>query len=167
MPFWESSMNQVNPASRVAGRLTNRYRPRRCWLGENDRPSQTFRSPEVWELCWEGCLGGSGFTTKVYTPKGGMLDTVSGAEGESADRRYAAEAARSSRGRAKSGDRAMMSWFLVSPRYSPRVSRYLRRRLSNATRLNRAASSREMDDPPRENKGTVVENGVCMGILVA
>ena len=32
MPFWESSMNQVNPASRVAGRLTNKYRPRRCWL---------------------------------------------------------------------------------------------------------------------------------------
>ena len=32
MPFWESSMNQVNPASRVAGRLTNKYRPWRCWL---------------------------------------------------------------------------------------------------------------------------------------
>ena len=32
MPFWESSMNQVNPALRVAGRLTNKYRPWRCWL---------------------------------------------------------------------------------------------------------------------------------------
>ena len=32
MPFWQSSMNQVNPASRVAGRLTNKYGPRRCWL---------------------------------------------------------------------------------------------------------------------------------------
>ena len=35
-------------------------------------------------------------------------------------------------------------------RYSPRVSRYLRRRLSNATRLKRAASSRGVDEPPRE-----------------
>ena len=79
-----------------------------------------------------------------YTPKGGMLDTVSGAEGEGADRRYAAG------GRGKSEDRAMTSWFRVGPRYSPRVRRYLRRRLSNATRLKRAASSRGMDDPPRE-----------------
>ena len=89
------------------------------------------------------------FTAKVYTERG-MLDTVSGAEGEGAERRYAAGAARSSRGRGKSEDRAMTSWFLVGPRYSPRVSRYLRRRLSNATRLKRAASSRGMDDPPRE-----------------
>ena len=85
-----------------------------------------------------------------YTPKGGMLDTVSGAEGEGADRRYAAGAVRSSRGRGKSEDRAMTSWFRVGPRYSPRVRRYLPRRLSNATRLKRAASSRGMDDPPRE-----------------
>ena len=32
IPFWESSMYHVNPASRVAGRLTNKYRPWRCWL---------------------------------------------------------------------------------------------------------------------------------------
>ena len=85
-----------------------------------------------------------------YTPKGGMLDTVSGAEGDGTDRRCAAGAARSSKGRGKSEDRAMTSWFLVGPRYSPRVSRYLRRRLSNATRLKRAASSRGVDEPPRE-----------------
>ena len=35
----------------------------------------------------------------------------------------------SSKGRGKSEDRAMTSWFLVGPRYSPGVSRYLRRRL--------------------------------------
>ena len=80
-----------------------------------------------------------------YTPKGGMLDTVSGAEGDGTERRCAAGAARSSKGRGKSEDR-----FLVGPRYSPRVSRYLRRRLSNATRLKRAASSRGVDEPPRE-----------------
>ena len=85
-----------------------------------------------------------------YTPKGGMLDTVSGAEGDGIDRRCAAGAARSNMGRGKSEDRAMTSWFLVGARYSPRVSRYLRRRLSNATRLKRAASSRGVDEPPRE-----------------
>ena len=73
-----------------------------------------------------------------------MLDTVSGAEGDGA-----AGAARSKR-RGKSEDRAMTSWFLVDPRHSPRVSRYLRCRLSNATRLKRAASSRRVDEPPRE-----------------
>ena len=78
-----------------------------------------------------------------------------------------AGAARSNMGRGKSEDRAMTSWFLVGPGYSPRVSRYLRRRLSNATRLKRAASSRGVDEPPRESKGAVVENGVGMRILIA
>ena len=50
-----------------------------------------------------------------YTPKGGMLDTVSGAEGDGTDRRCAAGAARSSKGRGKSEDRAMTSWFSGGP----------------------------------------------------
>ena len=50
-----------------------------------------------------------------YTPKGGMLDTVSGAEGDGIDRRCAAGAARSNMGRGKLEDRAMTSWFLVAP----------------------------------------------------
>ena len=49
-----------------------------------------------------------------YTPKGGMLDTVSEAEGDGTDRRCAVEAARSSKRRGKSEDRAMTTWFLVS-----------------------------------------------------
>ena len=86
----------------------------------------------------------------VLSPSDPRPPTVSGAEGDGIDRRCAAGAARSNTGRGKSEDRAMTSWFLVGPRYSPRVSRYLRRRLSNATRLKRAASSRGVDEPPRK-----------------